>query len=160
MNLGLNGELVPLGGGDAVPLIRPVMTVGRRESCDVCMRFPNISGIHCELSFRDGYWFIRDLNSTNGVRVNGMRVLEKVLIPHDEVTIGKRKYTIEYQLPSDKRAPDEDLADVIGQSLLEKAGLVRNPAAARAKRSPLKGTSSRGIDSPHFGEKEVDPDDD
>ena len=39
----LEGQLVPLGGGDAIPLIREVLTVGRRETCDICMRFANIS---------------------------------------------------------------------------------------------------------------------
>src|SRR5437660_927770 len=69
MNQELNGELVPIGGGDSIPLIRPALTVGRRESCDICINFPNISGVHCELNFRDGYWYIRDLNSTNGIKV-------------------------------------------------------------------------------------------
>ncbi len=137
MLAGAKGELVPLGGGDAIPLIRAVLTVGRRESCDVCMRFPNISGLHCEMSFRDGYWYVRDLNSTNGVKVNGTRVQEKVLLPKDEVTIGKRKYTIDYTLPADKRAPDEDVPDIMGQSLLEKAGLTSHGRPAAKPRAPL-----------------------
>src|SRR5688572_5818812 len=66
----VHGHLVPVGGGDNIPLIRSVMTLGRRDSCDICLRFPNISGRHCELSFREGYWFVRDLNSTNGIKVN------------------------------------------------------------------------------------------
>ncbi len=139
MSSGLNGYLVPVGGGDDIPLIRAVLTVGRRESCDVCMRFPNISGLHCELTFRDGYWYIRDLNSTNGVKVNNTRVQEKVLLPSDVLTIGKRKYTIEYTMPADKRVPDEELTDVMGESLLEKAGLER-------KRRP--GTPSRAAANP------------
>ncbi len=105
----VNGELAPLGGGDPIPLIREELTVGRRESCDVCMRFPNISGLHCQLNFRNGYWYVRDLNSTNGIKVNGVRVQEKVLHPNDELTIGKRKYTIDYDMPT-------------GQSVLEEAG--------------------------------------
>jgi pSer/pThr/pTyr-binding forkhead associated (FHA) protein len=140
MSSGFKGELVPLGGGDAVPLIRPLLTLGRRSSCDVCMRFPNISGLHCELSYRDGYWYVRDLNSTNGIKVNGIRVQEKVLLPQDEVTIGKRKYRIEYVLPADRRAPvEEDSPNIMGQSLLEKAGLekrTKNAAPARSKVSP------------------------
>ena len=40
-----NGELVPVGGGDPIPLIRPILTLGRRESCDICISFPNISGM-------------------------------------------------------------------------------------------------------------------
>jgi adenylate cyclase len=141
MSSGLNGYLVPVGGGDDVPLIRSVLTIGRRESCDVCMRFPNISGLHCELTFRDGYWYIRDLNSTNGVKVNGTRVQEKVLLPRDVVTIGKRKYTIEYTMPADKRAPDEELMDVMGESLLEKAGLER-----KRRPKPQTGTPTNALD--------------
>jgi hypothetical protein len=121
----LNGELVPVGGGDAIPLLREVLTVGRRESCDVCMRFPNISGLHCQFMFRNGYWYVRDLNSTNGVKVNGLRVQEKVLHPKDEVAIGKRKYTIFYEMPAGQNALEELEEDVLGQSLLEKAGLER-----------------------------------
>lgn len=135
MGVKVNGQLVPLGGGDAVPLIRESLTVGRRESCDICMRFPNISGTHCQLSFRNGYWFIRDLNSTNGVKVNGTRVQEKVLHPRDELTIGKRKYTIDYEMPTGQSALEEmEEEDILGTSLLEKAGLEK-PRREKKRRS-------------------------
>jgi adenylate cyclase len=123
MSRKVNGELVPLGGGDPIPLIREVMVVGRRESCDIPLRFPNISGTHCQLYFRNGYWYVRDLNSTNGVKVNGTRVQDKVLHPQDEVTIGKRKYVISYDMPTGQSALEEEEEDILGQSLLEKAGL-------------------------------------
>jgi adenylate cyclase len=122
---GVNGELVPVGGGDSIPLLRAAMTAGRRESCDICLRFPNISGVHCEFSFRDGYWYVRDLNSTNGVRVNGVRVARKLLLPGDEVAIASRTYTIQYTPPVGKRPADEDEEDILSQSLLERAGLVK-----------------------------------
>jgi len=129
-----NGELVPVGGGDSIPLARSQMTIGRRESCDICLRFPNISGRHCELIFHDGYWYVRDLGSTNGVKVNGQRVQQKVLRPGDEIAIAKRRYTIDYQLMAGKHAMEELMEeDVMGQSLLEKAGLVR-PEGARPSR--------------------------
>src|SRR5262245_59496352 len=96
MSQACNGELVPVGGGDPIPLIRPTLTLGRRESCDICLRFANVSGLHCELAYKDGRWHIRDLGSTNGIKVNGNRVQKKVLHPKDVITIAKRKYTIEY----------------------------------------------------------------
>ena len=69
------GELLPVLGGDAIPLVRPTMKIGRRESCDICLRFPNISSMHCELSLKpEGYWVVRDLNSLNGIKVNGQRL--------------------------------------------------------------------------------------
>jgi adenylate cyclase len=118
-----NGELIPLGGGDSIPLVREVLSIGRRESCDICMRYPNVSSVHAQLSFQEGYWRIRDMNSTNGIKVNGQRVLEKLLHPGDEITIAKRKFTIEYELPAGRRALEEVEEDLLGTSLLEKAGL-------------------------------------
>ena len=118
-----NGELIPIGGGDSIPLVREVLTIGRRESCDICMRYPNVSSVHAQLYFQEGYWRIRDLNSTNGIKVNGARVLEKLLHPDDEITIAKRKFTIQYELPAGRRALEEVEEDLLGTSLLEKAGL-------------------------------------
>src|SRR5882672_6833860 len=82
----VNGELVAVGGGDNIPLLRGLLTVGRRGSCDICLRFPNISGMHCELRYKDGYWEIRDLNSTNGIKVNGERMRFRPLRPGDRLT--------------------------------------------------------------------------
>jgi adenylate cyclase len=127
MKLEPNGELVPVGGGDSIPLIRDTMTVGRRESCDIPIRLPNVSGLHCELVFQDGFWYIRDLGSTNGIKVNGVRVQKKMLHPSDTITIAKRNWTIEYNPPPiGQRALEEIMEeDPMSQSLLEKAGLVR-----------------------------------
>jgi adenylate cyclase len=123
----VNGELVPIGGGDTIPLLRPVMSIGRRESCDIPLQFPNVSGLHCELTFRDGYWSIKDLNSTNGIKVNGMRVQARPLKPGDEIAIAKRRFTIQYVLTSEAQHELETLLtedeNIFGKSLLEKAGL-------------------------------------
>ncbi len=121
------GELVPVGGGETISLVRPKLSVGRRESCDICLRFPNISSVHCDLVFRDGYWYVYDKGSTNGTKVNGVRILKKVLIPGDEISFAKRKYTIKYNMPSDRRIEDlMDDEDILNQSLLERAGLQKS----------------------------------
>src|SRR5262245_34201300 len=116
MSLEPHGELIPVGGGDPISLIRAVMTVGRRESCDVRLNFPNVSGVHCELTFREGYWYLRDMHSTNGTKVNGARVQEKLLHPNDKVTIGKKVYTIHYELPAGRRAVEELEEDILSKS--------------------------------------------
>jgi adenylate cyclase len=124
------GELVPVGGGDPIPLRRGILTIGRRESCDISLKFPNISGMHCELAYKDaGYWQVRDMGSTNGIKVNGERVLNRALRPGDEIAIAKRKYKIQYNLtPAGEAALEAVLSadeDVFSQSLMEKAGLVK-----------------------------------
>jgi adenylate cyclase len=128
MSFEINGELVPTGGGDTIPLLRDNLVLGRRESCDIPLRFPNVSQQHAQLVFHAGYWYIRDLNSTNGVKVNGQRVIHKLLHPNDEITIAKKRYTIKYTLVAGRKAMAEmeDDDDVMGQSLLEKAGLQRH----------------------------------
>ena len=120
-----HGELVPVGGGDAIPLVNEIMTIGRRESCDICLKFQNISSSHCELALKTGVWHLRDLGSTNGVKVNGERTLRRPLRPGDEISIANHKYTIQYQLPTDAALEDvfAEEEDIFSQSLMEKAGL-------------------------------------
>ncbi len=154
MSLEPNGELIPVGGGDPIPLIRETLTVGRRESCDICMRLPTVSGLHCELNFRDGFWWIRDLGSTNGIKVNGVRVPRKLLQPQDTITIARRNFTIEYSVPVGKRAMEEMMEDnPMSQSLLEKAGLLR------PRRDPRGSAAPKGYLPDHFLLDEDDEDD-
>jgi pSer/pThr/pTyr-binding forkhead associated (FHA) protein len=145
-----NGELVPVGGGDPIPLIRPVLTIGRRDSCDICLRFPNVSGTHCELAFQDGRWLVRDLDSTNGTKVNGLRVRRKVLFPQDAVSIADHRYTIDYVPARVSRVVDEiidDEEEILKQPLLERAGLVHAREDRNRRRQRPEPSSARGGDS-------------
>ncbi len=127
------GELAPLGGGDSIPLLKKNLLVGRRESCDVVLRFSNVSAHHCQLTVVGGYWYVRDLQSRNGVKVNGIRVNEKRLDPGDTLSIARHNYEIVYS-PAELGAvgpppPDEPESDILGKSLLERAGLDGRRAA-------------------------------
>ncbi len=121
------GLLVPVGGGDAIPLAADVMTVGRRTSCDICLDFQNISSVHCELSLRNGVWHVRDMGSTNGIKVNGERTPARALAPGAELDIAKHRYKVVYALPEGVTLPDQpdEEEDILGKSLMEKAGLAK-----------------------------------
>ncbi|MEO8493956.1 MAG: FHA domain-containing protein [Planctomycetota bacterium] len=128
------GELIPKGGGDPIPLLKKTLLIGRRESCDVVLRFGNISSHHCELTLESGYWFVKDLNSRNGTRVNGYRVTKRRLDPHDVLAVAKYQYEVNY-VPAELGAvgppPDGgDLEDILGTSLMESAGLNRKQRQA------------------------------
>ena len=107
----MHGELVPVGGGDPIPLLKKNLMVGRRESCDIVLRFSNVSAHHCQLTCNGGYWYVKDLKSRNGVKVNGSRVTEKRLDPGDELTIAKHRYDVRYS-PVDLGAVGPPLAIV------------------------------------------------
>jgi pSer/pThr/pTyr-binding forkhead associated (FHA) protein len=100
MSAPVNAKLIPLPDGKPIQLVQDRMIVGRRNSCAIRLPYPNVSSVHCELDFRIGHWYILDLNSTNGVKVNGARVHEQLLMPGDEITVAKRCFRIEYDQPA------------------------------------------------------------
>jgi pSer/pThr/pTyr-binding forkhead associated (FHA) protein len=121
------GELLPVGGGDPIPLLKPDLLVGRREGADIVLRFPNVSGHHCELTLGEGYWTVKDLRSSNGTKVNGTRVTEHQLKPGDKLTIANHEYEIAFdplRLGAAAR-PEEKTREesIFSRSLLETAGL-------------------------------------
>lgn len=121
------GELIPLGGGDTIPLKKQQLLVGRRESCDIVLRFANVSAHHCQLTVDAGYWYARDLGSRNGIKVNNVRVQDKRLDPGDVLAVAKHRYEVRYS-PADLGAvgppPNDNLSqEIMGESLLSRAGL-------------------------------------
>jgi adenylate cyclase len=123
------GELVPVGGGDNIGLYKPELVIGRRESCDIILRWPNVSTYHCKLELVNGYWYVKDQGSKNGTKVNGHRVNEKRLDPGDTLSVARHEYEIHYS-PADLGAvgpppTDTDTHKIFGKSLLERAGLER-----------------------------------
>lgn len=129
----LLGELQPCGGGDIIPLTQSKLLVGRRSHCDICLRFSNVSSQHCELELKDGYWHIRDLGSRNGIKVNGMKVETKCIVPGDEVMIAKMAFKIDYAVDRNAPVPEDD--SPYEMSLMEKAGLAQRPQSKMPKRS-------------------------
>jgi hypothetical protein len=74
--------------GAAHELAKERMVIGRSKDSDIRLEDPNASRRHAEVR-REGaaYWII-DLDSTNGVAVNGRRVKRSRLADGDRVTIG------------------------------------------------------------------------
>ena len=60
------GRAVVLGSQGAV--------LGRSRECDVVLSDENVSRRHAEVRPSGGSWIVRDLGSTNGVKVNGRRI--------------------------------------------------------------------------------------
>ena len=134
------GELVPIGGGDPIPLMKKRLRIGRREGCDIILNFGNVSGHHCLLEIDEGYWFVRDLRSRNGVKVDGKRIahgVRKRLDPNCKVTVAKHVFELEYdpmKLGAYGTPPqDEQVDDFFRESLLDRAGLNRRDSNEKKK---------------------------
>ena len=68
--------------------LRGEMSVGRTEGNDLVLNHPSVSRKHARFEARDGHWWIVDLKSTNGVKVNGNLITESAVTPGDKILIG------------------------------------------------------------------------
>jgi predicted component of type VI protein secretion system len=87
-------QLVALNDGPSIWLDKPILLVGRHPECDIQIDSRKISRRHCCIAQVGDYLVVRDLGSTNGVRINGVRVVEGRLKTGDELTIGNHRYRV------------------------------------------------------------------
>src|SRR5437899_2196174 len=87
-------ELVALSEGPSILLDKPILLIGRHQECDIQIPSRKISRRHCCIAQVNDHLVVRDLCSTNGVRINGVRVNEGCLNAGDELTIGNYRYEV------------------------------------------------------------------
>lgn len=74
-----NGAIIPVNGS---------ATVGRSQSCDICLSGYNpVSGRHCMLEVRGGTMYVTDLGSTNGTYIRGEKLAANVPVRVDKGTV-------------------------------------------------------------------------
>jgi Protein of unknown function (DUF3662)/FHA domain len=78
-----------------IPLSEQPVVIGRAPECNIQLGDTNVSRKHAEIRPRGTGYVLVDLNSTNGVRVNGLRVAEQVLVDGDEILIGNTRMIFE-----------------------------------------------------------------
>jgi serine phosphatase RsbU (regulator of sigma subunit) len=95
MNLGnVLGALEVINGpnhlvGQRLPLNKDVVILGRDQSADISLSSPAVSRRHARLSWQDGEYFVEDLGSTNGVKLNDRLVTSRTPVTEsDELRIG------------------------------------------------------------------------
>ena len=127
------GQLEPCGGGDSIPLLRPIVMIGRVEQCDVTVRLSKVSARHCQLEYVDGYWQVTDLDSTNGTFINGSRIQKSCLMPNDILSVAHYRLRMRYVATG--KPPESSRAPLFGGSLLEKVGLASRRAQEKLLRA-------------------------
>jgi hypothetical protein len=90
--LRIAGRTELLGSGGA--------TLGRSRDADIVLDDANVSRKHAEVRPSGGAWTVRDLGSTNGVKVNGRRLdpsRPQSLKPGDVIELGTSRATFELE---------------------------------------------------------------
>lgn len=89
---GYSATLVSLGDAPDIRLDVPIVLVGRSADCDVVIDSRKVSRKHCCIAQLRDCLIVRDLGSTNGVRVNGQRTDEGRVREGDELAIANLRY--------------------------------------------------------------------
>ena len=74
--------------GKVFDLVEERISIGRALDNIICLEDGTVSHHHAVLTLEDGDYKIRDLNSTNGTRVNGLRIVENKLRHGDTLRLG------------------------------------------------------------------------
>ncbi|HXV78154.1 MAG TPA: FHA domain-containing protein [Candidatus Polarisedimenticolaceae bacterium] len=109
--LGRSFKVVVLSGpraGAAYELDRRRVTLGRGPGVDLAFDDAALSRQHAAFDFEDGGYRIRDLGSTNGLRVNGNRVQLCDLDNGDHIEMG----TLVFQLVVEERETPPEVWDL------------------------------------------------
>jgi pSer/pThr/pTyr-binding forkhead associated (FHA) protein len=120
-------HLVALSEGPNLLLDKPILLVGRHQECDIQISSRKISRKHCCIAQVEDYLVVKDLFSTNGIRINGTRVQEGALKTGDELTIANFRYQVFLHSdhePSQSAAPPPPAAP-------------QEPSAGKEGRNPL-----------------------
>lgn len=72
-----------------------MIVVGRDPRCDTRLDSLRVSRHHCCMTCKNHEVVVRDLGSTNGIRINGMRVETGSLRAGDELSIAHFRYRLE-----------------------------------------------------------------
>jgi hypothetical protein len=132
--------------GERERLLVGTMTVGRDTRCDISDADPLLSRRHAEFVCRPDALVVRDLNSRNGISVNGVKVQEAVLRPGDVVKIARLVLTYLGDLDAVRPAPLRPATDT-GRARTGDDAMARLDAARTDTFEPAVGTRLDAPDS-------------
>jgi hypothetical protein len=99
--LGVSPEVVTLTWNETRHQVDKRRTViGRSKECDIQLPDPNVSRRHAELRQEGTAYWLVDLDSTNGVVVNGRRLKRAKLESGDRITVGSTELVFARELPA------------------------------------------------------------
>lgn len=90
---GVGAGSLLLANGERYVLGDRSVSIGRLPECDITLADANVSRHHAEVRPHGDGFALVDLGSTNGSKVNGVRVSQRELRDGDELTFGNSRLT-------------------------------------------------------------------
>ena len=120
-------RLILQPSGAAIELTQPDMLIGRHSQADVRLPLPDVSRRHCRFLFGQGGWQVIDLNSLNGVFLNGEPIRQASLRSGDLIRIGGFTFAVDLNEGRTEAVQSEASAGMI-------RGLFKRPPDAEPRR--------------------------
>lgn len=139
----MKAVLVPLDGGNPIEITKDLLLVGRRPECDLRLDHKTVSKLHCVLVKTEAELWMRDLESTNGCRVNGRRVKQGILNANDTLLIAGLEFRVVL-------GPDE-----VESTALPPSAVHRDVTECVGKEPAEEGRDFRRPDGPRPGPPEI-----
>lgn len=76
----------------AFPLAGTGTLVGRDVGCLIQIPKSQVSKRHARIYLENGRWFVEDLESRNGTRVNGARIRKAKIVDGDRISFGPEEF--------------------------------------------------------------------
>lgn len=92
---------------------KKIIRIGKKDDNEFVISDQTVSRNHLEIESTSDSYLLRDLNSTNGTSINGIRVKEAFLSPGDVISLGNTQ--IEYQAVTEKVQMEPSKNDFFGE---------------------------------------------
>ena len=117
--IGEFGIALPDGTVSKQTVDLPLVKVGSSSSNDIVVEDSSVSRFHCELCYTSEGFLIRDLDSTNGTYIAGMRVREATISQPTVIQIGRSQLRFKPQAEPTKvdLSPDTQFGKLVGRSV-------------------------------------------
>src|SRR5437764_349052 len=102
------------------------ITIGRTVECDIVLYDPGVSRKHARVYFREGDFYVEDLGSSNGTKVNGVVVTRAhPLEDGDAVAVGP--VVFDFAALADEEAEGAEVANAQSTRIVSSKSIQRPP---------------------------------
>jgi len=131
-----------VGGPDAGlkrDIEAPVIRIGARRGNDVQLTDSQVSGIHCEIRLDERGYRLRDLDSTNGTFVSGLRINDVYVPPGAMLAVGATRIRFQPLGESIEVAlsPRQSFVGLVGRSIVMREMFARLEKLAQSDATVL-----------------------
>jgi|GEM_PF-2050093 len=106
--------------GESYPITTFPFVMGRGNECDLVLNGKGVSRRHAEIVFQSGRFVVNDLESLNGIKVNGYKIARVILEENDIIKLGEVALTFYSGSSQNESSSEQPVVKKSGSGLFAK----------------------------------------